>query len=304
MEYRSAQSAEIWRLVARQHGVVSRAQLLERGVSGQAIKRRRASGRLHPVRRGVYVVGRPELGRVGHLLAAVLACGPEALISHWTAAELWRILAPRSGPIDVSVPAPRAPRSPGIRVHRRQQLTDADRATAERVPVTAIVRTLLDLAAIGVAESLLERAVNEADHLDLINPEDLRAALERHTGQPGVARLRTLLERDTFTLTDSELERLFLPIARSAGLPPPLTQRRVNGFRVDFFWPELGLVVEADSLRYHRTPARQAADRRRDQAHVAAGLAPLRFTHAQVRYQPAHVRATLIAVARRITSGG
>jgi very-short-patch-repair endonuclease len=119
-------------------------------------------------------------------------------------------------------------------------------------------------------------------------------------GQRGVGVLRRVLDRHTFVLTDSELERRFVPIARRAGLPRPKTQAVVNGFRVDFFWPQLGLVVETDGLRYHRTPAQQAADRVRDQAHIAAGLMPLRFTHAQVSYETAHVEATLRATALRL----
>jgi very-short-patch-repair endonuclease len=114
--------------------------------------------------------------------------------------------------------------------------------------------------------------------------------------------LRTVLDQRTFVLTDSELERLFLPIARGAGLPRPVTGRHLNGFEVDFFWPDLGLVVETDGLRYHRTPAQQSRDRRRDQAHAAAGLTPLRFTHAQVRYEPGYVREVLTSVARHLIS--
>jgi very-short-patch-repair endonuclease len=118
--------------------------------------------------------------------------------------------------------------------------------------------------------------------------------------RPGVGVLRALLDINTFTLTDSELERRFLPIVRQAGLPAPETGRHVNGYRVDFYWPHLGLVVETDGLRYHRTPAQQAKDRIRDQAHAAAGLTPVRFMRAQVKYDRAHVRATLEAVARRL----
>jgi very-short-patch-repair endonuclease len=120
-------------------------------------------------------------------------------------------------------------------------------------------------------------------------------------GQPGTAPLRRLLDRQTFVLTDSELERLFLPIARSVGLGRPETAAVVNGFEVDFFWPDLGLVVETDGLRYHRTPAQQARDRLRDQVHTAAGLTPLRFTHAQLRFEPEHVRGVLARVAARLT---
>jgi len=124
----------------------------------------------------------------------------------------------------------------------------------------------------------------------------LRGALEALDGQRGVAALRDLLDRQTLTLTDSELERRFLPIVQRAGLPRPLTQRRVNSFRVDFFWPQLGLVVETDGLRYHRTAGQQARDRLRDQTHAAAGLTTLRFTHAQVVFDTAHVQRVLAAV--------
>jgi very-short-patch-repair endonuclease len=109
-----------------------------------------------------------------------------------------------------------------------------------------------------------------------------------------------LLDLQTFTITDSELERRFLRLARAAGLPTPETQAWVNGFRVDFHWPRLGLVVETDGLRYHRTPAQQARDRLRDQAHTAAGLTALRFAGVQVRFEADQVQATLVAVAKRL----
>lgn len=291
-------------LVRHQHGVVGRGQLLAAGLSSRSVERRLANGRLHRLYAGVYAVGRPQIGRLGRLMAAVLACGSGARLSHRSAAGLWRVLADPSGPIDVSVPARRCPRIEGIRVHRRRGPAEDDATLERAIAVTTIVRTLLDLAAMGISESLLERAVNEADRLDLCDPEGLRAALDGCAGQPGVGRLRSLLDRRTFTLTDSELERAFLRIARAAGLPPPLTQQRVNGYRVDFLWPDLGLVVETDGLRYHRTPSVQARDRLRDQAHAAAGMTPLRFTHAQVRFDAEHVRATLAAVVRRLTSGG
>jgi very-short-patch-repair endonuclease len=142
--------------------------------------------------------------------------------------------------------------------------------------------------------------VNEADVRGLCDPDALRAALEMLPRRGGKATLRTLLDRRTFRLTRSRLERLFLPIAERAGLPRPLTRQHVNGFEVDFSWPELGLVVETDGLRYHRTPQQQARDRLRDQAHAAAGLTCLRFTHDQVAYEPARVEATLSAVGRRL----
>jgi very-short-patch-repair endonuclease len=145
----------------------------------------------------------------------------------------------------------------------------------------------------------LERDINVADALGLISADQLRAAAERFSGRPGVAALRAVLDRHTFTLTDSELERMFLPIARSAGLDRPLTRQKVNGFRVDFFWPTRGLVVETDGLRYHRTPAEQARDLIREQTHKAAGLEPLRFTHWQVAREKAWVERTLRRVVAR-----
>ena len=124
----------------------------------------------------------------------------------------------------------------------------------------------------------------------MIDPESLRAALDDHAAQPGVRPLRTLLDRHTFRLSDTELEVLFRPIAAEAGLPTPLTKEMVNGFEVDFYWPDLGLVVETDGWRYHRTPSAQTRDALRDQTHTASGLTPLRFSHYQVKYEPAHVR--------------
>jgi len=178
-------------------------------------------------------------------------------------------------------------------------LSRADVTCHKGIPVTNVVLTLIDLAcSLGAAQ--LERAVNEADRLDLIDPSALRAALDAYSGRPGVGRLRELLDRRTFRLTDSDLERLFLPLVSHAGLPLPLTRQRLNGFRVDFLWPSLRLVVETDGLRYHRTPAQQARDHVRDQAHLAAGFTPLRFTHSQVRYEAEHVRSTLRAVARQL----
>ena len=275
--------------------MIARAQLLALGMSRRAIEHRIAIGRLHSVRRGVYAVGRRELTREGEWMAAILACGGGALLSHESAAALWRIRPDRHGPIEVSVPGTVFRRAAGIRAHRRATLAPQDRAAHRGIPLTSPVRTILDLAT-RLASGQLERTVNEADKLDLVDPETLRAALDDRGGQRGVRVLRGLLDRDTFRLTDSELERRFLRLAREAGLPPPETQARVCGFRVDFHWPELGLVVETDGLRYHRTPAQQARDARRDQALAAAGLTCVRFTHADVRHAPRRVVGVLGAV--------
>jgi very-short-patch-repair endonuclease len=293
------QAAAVWALAAAQHGVVARRQLLALGFTRHAVAHRMAAGRLHPVHRGVYAVGRPDLTLHGRWMAAVLACGPGALLSHDAAAGLWAIAPPPAGAVDVSVPGHARGRDSGIVVHRRPWLTPADRSVVHGIPVTSPVCTLVDLAA-RRGRAAVEAAINEADKRDVVDPETLRAALDVAPTRPGLGVLREVLDRRTFTLTDSELERRFLPIARRAGLSQPKTGEWLNGFRVDFHWPELGLVVETDGLRYHRTAAQQARDRLRDQAHTAAGLTPLRFTRAQVRYEPEHVQATLAAVAGRL----
>ena len=283
----------VWELARRQHGVVSRRQLLDLGFTGRAIDHRLAVARLHTVWAGAYAVGRPRLTQHGRWMAATLSCGPHAAVSHEDAGALWRITLGARAPIQISVSRGHARSRPGIEVHRRAGLELTRR---EGIPVTSLVYTLVDLA-VCIDRSALETAVNTADKLALTNPEALRSALDRIGRRPGLAVLRRLLDRHTFTLTDSELERRFLPIARGAGLSPPQTGVWLHGYKVDFYWPELGLVVETDGLRYHRTPAQQAMDRRRDQVLTAAGLATLRFTHGQIRFEPGHVQATLSAVA-------
>jgi very-short-patch-repair endonuclease len=236
-------------------------------------------------------------------MAAVLSCEEGAVLSHRSAAALWGFGAERDARIDVSVPFACFHAPDEVRVHRRYGLRPEDVSEQSGIPVTSPIRTLLDLAATSRPPAI-ERAVNEADRLDLVSPEELREALDGYKGERGVARLRTLLDARTFRLTDSELERRFLRLVREADLPTPLTGQHLNGFTVDFYWPDLGLVVETDGLRYHRTAAQQARDRRRDQAHLAAGLTPLRFTHRQVRFEPAYVRLTLLAVANRLRKAG
>ena len=304
-------SVQVWRLAERQHGVMTRRQLLDAGFSSDEINRRIARGRLHRLWRGVYAVGRPRLTLLGWWCAAVLACGPDALLSHGSAAALWGIRnsstdneseQKRPRTIHVSVSATRSPRRAGIQVHRRTELSESERGVCREIPVTTPARTLIDLSALHCPE-YLEAWVNRADKLGLIDPETLRSELEQRRGMDGVPVLRAVLDRRTFRLTDSELERRFLRLVRRARLPEPLTQQRVNGFRVDFYWPRLRLIVETDGLRYHRTPAEQAKDRLRDQRLVAAGFTVLRFTHSQVAFEPDEVIATLYAVANRVSSG-
>jgi very-short-patch-repair endonuclease len=290
-------SGQVWEAAAKQHGVLSRRQLIELGFDDRAIEHRLNIGRLHRITRGVYAVGRPELTRRGRWMAAILACGPEAVLSYRSAAELWGVGTEREGLIEVSLRENSARKRPGVKVYRRPKLEDRDVTSFSRIPLTGIVRTMLDCAS-RLDGAAIERMVNQADARGLIRIDALRAELESRPGQWGVGKLRDVIDRRTFRLTDSELERRFLSLVEAAGLSLPQTGRRLNGFKVDFFWPDLGLVVETDGLTYHRTPAQQARDLVRDQAQTAAGLSRLRFSHAQVRFEPDHVIETLVDTAR------
>jgi very-short-patch-repair endonuclease len=288
-----------WELARKQHWVVARWQLLELGFHRKAIEHRLRTGRLYAVHAGVYAVGRRALTQEGRWMAAILACGANSVVSHESAAQLLGILEQYRGPIHISLLARSRRKRPGLTVHSPRDLKRADTGLCRGIPVTSPIRTLIDLAT-RIPRHELEAAVNRADKLDLVDPETLRVALGDHRGRPGVRALRELLDRHTFRLTDSELERRLLRIVRRAGLPLPETQVWVGGYRVDAFWPDLGLVLEADSLRHHRTAAEQREDRRRDQAHAAAGLERLRVTHHQVRYEPSTVSELLAVVITRL----
>jgi very-short-patch-repair endonuclease len=229
-------------------------------------------------------------------MAAVLSCGPDALLSHASAAVLWGLMRTATG-IDVVIPEGTYRRRPEIRIHRRSGLSGENRRRVAGIPVTDPVSTLVDLAACS-PDWRVERALNEADRLDLIDLEALRATIDLQPPRPGLARLRRLLGGQP--LTDSGLERRFLEIVRLAGISMPETQVTLCGYRVDFYWRDLGLVVEVDGWRYHRTAAEQATDRRRDQMHMTAGLTTLRFAEDQIRHEAHDVRRTLATVVSRL----
>lgn len=298
----NARSAAAWRLAWKQHGVLTRADLLGLGFSPESIKHRIKRGRLHPIGRGVYSISRQPLTRESRWMAAVRICGADAALCHGSAAALWGIGKERGSRIDVLIRRRSDLRRPGIRARIRLGITARDITERHGIPATTPVRTLIDQAT-ELAPNRLERMVNEADKHDVIDPEALRAALDDYAGERGVKPLRALLDRLTFRLSDTELEVLFRPIAATAGLPVPLTKEMVNGFEVDFYWPNLGLVVETDGWRYHRTASAQARDALRDQTHTAAGLTPLRFSHYQVAHEPQHVLRILTRTAANLRPG-
>jgi very-short-patch-repair endonuclease len=255
-----------------------------------AIRARLEGGRLHRLWPGVYAVGRRDIGRLGGYKAATLACGPDARLSGRSAAALWGIRRQRGGPIEVVVPPASRPRLRGIRVRRR--VDPGPLRSIEGIPVADPLSVLIDLAAELPVEEV-EDAVNEADRRDLVPAHRLRALLDAHPSRPGVGRLKRILDSQTFSRSHTTLERRFLALVHAADLPLPASQKRLGKYRVDFFYPAHNLVVEADSLRHHRTAGEQSTDVLRDQAHTRTGLRTLRLTHFQIFRQPDYVRAVL-----------
>jgi very-short-patch-repair endonuclease len=291
----AARSRAAWELARAQHGVLTRRDLERLGFSAEAIDHRVETGRLHLISRGLYAVGRPELTPHGRWMAAVLVCGDEAALSHRSAAELWGIGYEENRRIDVSIRRRSMIRRAGIKVRARPSLGASSFVIRFGIPVTHPVQTLIDIAT-ELKPLRLERAVNEADKADLVDPETLRRALDDYGGMPGVRTLRTMLDRHTFRLSDSDLEVYFRPLALAADFPLPLTKHWVLGYETDFFFPDHGLIVETDGLRYHRTASQQARMVKRDQKHTAAGFRVLRFTHWQIAHAPNEV----VDVLRRI----
>jgi very-short-patch-repair endonuclease len=280
-------------LATRQHGVVARRQLLA-VLSADAIGRMVRAGRLHPVHRGVYAVGHQVLGPKGRWMAAVLACGEGAVLSHGSAAVAWELRPSGSAWIDVSVPsaAGRAKRRP-LRIHRTR-LHPADVTVLDAIPITTPARTLADLAA-TLTPRQLERALDEAEILKLLDMRALEDAMTRIRN--GRKRLRATLNTHTAgtTATRSGLEERFLALCRNHEIPQPLVNQRIQELTVDFLWPATRLVVESDSMEFHGTLRGMERDRRRDAYLARLGYRTLRFTSSQVTREPATVAATLTA---------
>jgi hypothetical protein len=271
------------------HRVVARRHLLGAGVSDEAIRHRLANHRLYRVHRGVYAIGTPRLDRLGRWLAAVLACGDAAVLSHRSAAALWGLLSPRPGPIEVTVRGRWNCRRASIRVYATRSLDRADTARTWGVPCTSVERTLIDIARGPSAD--VERAVEQAFALHLLGRNRMTAALNRARGRRGVGELRRLLGRllGDLPLTRSELERRFLKLVARAGLPAPIVNRHRAEHRVDFTWPKHRLIVETDGRATHDNPYAFHQDRARDLDLELAGWHVLRLTWWQVTEEPARV---------------
>ncbi len=284
---------------ARQHGAVSAEQLERAGLTRAGIHRRVAAGWLHRVHRGVYAVGHPGLTDLGRWTAAVLAGGPEAALSHRSAAALWG-LRPDVRVVEITVPGRRRRGPAGVVVHAGA--LHPLEAVAEGVRVTTVPRTLLDLAEVLPVREVVA-AIDRATARRLFAADAVRATMARATGRRGLRTLRAalLVTRPQDVLTRSELERRALRLIRDARLPRPEVNAPLLGHEVDLLWRDRRLAVELDGRAFHDTPNAFEADRRRDADRLARGWRVLRLTWRQVVADPAWVASRLGAV---LASGG
>jgi hypothetical protein len=292
---KGAMDLPIAALAAAQHGVVSRAQLLALDLGPDRINHRLIAGRLQSIHRGVYAVGHGVLTIEGRSMAAVLAAGANAVLSHATAAAAWDLRPIGTGAIHVTVPGdPGRRRRAGIRIHRSTTLEPPGTTTHRGIPITTPARTIIDLAA-TLKGRPLEQALDRAEQLGLIDFADLTV----QPGRPGSPSLQAVLSLYTAgsTFTRSELEERFFALCDDHGLPRPASNTRIEGSEVDFVWRDARLIVEVDGYRYHRSPSAFEDDRERDVVLSLAGWRVLRFTWAQLTRRPAWVaRAVRLAL--------
>jgi predicted transcriptional regulator of viral defense system len=254
----AAKDRAVSRLAARQHGAVTRAQLLDLGLGKGAIELRLRAGRLHRVHSGVYLVGHSVPAPRAGEMAAVLACGDGAVVSHCSAAALWMLApaVPRQGeisvdPVEVTVPRASKVRRPGIKVYCTGSLAPRDVRQVDGIPVTSPARTLLDIAGLA-GEEELERAIAEAERRGLARRKQLLDQLERNPVRLGARALRAVLALDGGpALTRSEAEQRLLALLRKRGVLAPEVNARVGRYEVDLLWPGARLVVEVDGFAFH-----------------------------------------------------
>ncbi len=283
-------------LAARQWGVVVRRQLLDAELTTAMIGERVRAGRLIRLHRGVYAVGHARLRREGRWLAAVLAVGPGAVLSHRDAAGLHDLRPANHAAIDVTTTANR-PDEPGIRVHRTRVLDAEDVTTASGIPVTTVARTLVDLAG-TIPRDHLTKAIKESERQRTFDLRKVQAAMARTRGRTGRghrALTQAIEECAAFEHhhTRSPLEDAFLRLLRDRGLPLPATNALIEGYEVDAVWRSQRIAVELDGWTDHQTRRAFEKDRERDAALTAAGWRVVRFTHDQVTRRPDHVLSTL-----------
>jgi very-short-patch-repair endonuclease len=283
-------------LARRQHGIVTTRQLAAAGIGPNAIKVRARDGRLVPRHRGIYQVG-PIAAPHAREMAALLACGDDAVLSHRSAAAIWGMRPAHDGDVHVTTRRHSATSRRGIRVHRSRSLKAAVR---DGLHLTSPTRTLLDLAP-HIPHDDLERAVEQALVVGLTTYERLERAAA--SGRRGAARLGQALLTEP-GLTRSEAERRLRRLIRAARLPRPVKNARVEGWEVDLLWREQRLIVEVDGYAYHRSRHAFERDRRRDVELTAAGYRVIRFTWRQIVDEPETVIARLAVLLHTASPTG
>jgi very-short-patch-repair endonuclease len=278
-------------LADRQHGVVSRAQLLDEGLSARAIARMVESGRLRIIFRGVYAVGHTRLRREGYWMAALLAAGDDAVLSHFTAAALWRLCNVAMFPIHVTTSGDGGRKQRDLVVHR-QQLPPDSTIKIDGLRTTTPACTIALLAG-SLSARELRKTVEKAQDVNRFRPDEIERHLTRMPKARGRRVLNDLLPLMTPDSDNarSHLERLFLKLTRSARLPEPDVNAVIAGRRRDFSWPAHRLVVETDGYAYHSSREARTRDARRDRELLAAGWRPARFTYEEIALEPEFVNA-------------
>ena len=286
----------IARLAEGQYGVVARRQLLERGMGRKAIDGRLQRGRLHGYMRGVYVVGARRIGRRGRWMAAVLAAGEGAVLSHRSAARLWRLMPLAAERVDVTCSPGRVVRREGIVAHE-SLIADDEWLVEDGIPVTSPFRTIFDLAPM-VSRREVERAWHEAEVRQLTDRVSLPMLLERYPGRRGTRVLRELLDSgEPVGISRNEFEEAFLALVDACGLARPRMNAdlslRGRFIEVDALWEGRRFAVELDSRGVHGTKKRFESDRQRDRILVAEGWRTMRITWLQLRDEPDEIAADL-----------
>lgn len=282
-------------LAARQRGVISRAQLLALGITPSAVDRALARGRLYRAHRGVYsVMPLPALPPLARERAAILACGQRAYISHHSAAGLLNIRPRHTGNVEVTIVGrDAARRRSGLIVHRTQVLDRRDVRSHEGIPVTSAALTVIDIAP-DLCEYDLQLALNEALARKLMTVWQMRQVLDRYPNRLGSSLVRTQLQPELLTgVPNSGGEKALLVHLVSAGLPRPLVNHKLGGWRPDLYWPEARLAVEVDGVDFHSTRPRLERDHRKDLGLRGMGVESLRFTGRQIKRELPFVLVTI-----------
>jgi hypothetical protein len=297
---------EVAALARRQYGVVSIRQLRRLGYSHSSVRRAVVSGRLHRVHHGVFAVGHTNLSLNGRCLAAVLASGPRALLSHYSAGWLLGLISTRPVPVHVTTPLPRKRRD-AVRIHHSRTLIETDRALEQGIPVTAVSRTALDLATVLRFRNL-RKLLRRSEELRVFDLDDFRSVLARNRGHRGRVSLdRALALYEPPRFTRSELEREFLAWVDRAGLGPTVTAFNVAGHELDVYWPELRFAVELDVYATHGAHEPFEEDRLRDEDLKLAGVELTRVTGRRFEREPRKVIdrvARLLSQRREQLAGG